>query len=539
MHDRNSSHLRRVVSQGDELFFALAQSFADHAICILNSCGEVCSWNTGAETMLGYGPSEILGQHFSCFCPEVRVPGETEDTGFHAAVLQQATDQHSFEAGAWCLRKNKTRFHAHILISRVDAQPPDQPHFILVVRNQTGMADAQQAFFESEQRFRVLVQGVRDYAIYMLDPDGYVTNWNSGAELIKGYQENEIIGQHFSCFYTPGERDRGEPQRSLDLALKHNTFQNEAWRVRKDGSRFWASVVIDPIFDENHNLLGFAKITRDITEQKRAQEKTAQQRDALHQSQKLEAVGRLTGSVAHDFNNFLAIIRTAAELMESSATLTPEKRLRYTQMILDTTNRAGRLIEQLLSFARRQPMQRQVFSVDSRIQEFLPIIETTVGSKRTLKLLFDDGLEPVDTDANQFETAVLNMVINARDATAEGGVITISGSHAVLDWHGEDGALEKRDFTALSVSDDGPGIEPAVLANIFEPFFTTKSVDKGTGLGLSQVYGFAKQSGGDVVVDTTVGKGTCFTLYLPCASDDEQDWDGVLSPLAQKMFQQD
>ncbi|HLU16302.1 MAG TPA: PAS domain S-box protein, partial [Burkholderiaceae bacterium] len=182
---------------------------------------------------------------------------------------------------------------------------------------------------ETYQRFHTLVQGVRDYAIYMLDPDGNVTNWNSGAALIKGYTRDEIVGQHFSRFYTAEDQANGEPQRSLDIALRDNTYQTEGWRVRKDGSMFWASVVIDPIYDDTGTLLGFAKVTRDITEQKHTQLKIDQQREALHQSQKLEAIGRLTGSVAHDFNNFLAIIRTAAELLDAGENLTPEKQARY------------------------------------------------------------------------------------------------------------------------------------------------------------------------------------------------------------------
>lgn len=389
---------------------------------------------------------------------------------------------------------------------------------------------------ESYQRFHTLVQGVRDYAIYMLDPEGFVTNWNSGAALIKGYTRDEIVGRHFSCFYTAEEQARGEPQRSLDTALRDNTYQAEGWRVRKDGSVFWASVVIDPIYDEHHNLLGFAKVTRDITEQKQAQLKSAQQREAIHQSQKLEAIGRLTGSVAHDFNNFLAIIRTAAELLDSGQNLTPAKRARYVQMILETTSRASRLIDQLLSFARREPLQRQVFCVRSRIQEFRPIIETTVGSKRRLVFDFADDVSPVDTDAGQFETAVLNLIINARDATPVDGVITIGVHEKTLDWLRADGDTEKRRFTALSVSDTGSGIDPEVADRIFEPFFTTKGADKGTGLGLSQVYGFAKQSGGDVTVESEPGKGARFTLYLPTASREVQGWDGLLSPLAQSMF---
>lgn len=389
---------------------------------------------------------------------------------------------------------------------------------------------------ETYQRFHTLVQGVRDYAIYMLDPDGNVTNWNSGAALIKGYTRDEIVGQHFSRFYTAEDQANGEPQRSLDIALRDNTYQTEGWRVRKDGSMFWASVVIDPIYDDTGTLLGFAKVTRDITEQKHTQLKIDQQREALHQSQKLEAIGRLTGSVAHDFNNFLAIIRTAAELLDAGENLTPAKQARYVEMILETTNRAGRLIDQLLSFARRDPLRREVFCVKSRVEAFRSIIETTVGSKRELVFDFADDLSPVDTDAGQFETAILNLLINARDATPEGGVITVCARNEVLDWLSADGSTEKRTFTAISVEDTGTGIGPDVANKIFDPFFTTKGDGKGTGLGLSQVYGFAKQSGGDVTVDSQPGKGARFTIYLPCSSRDAAAWDGILSPLAQSMF---
>lgn len=500
----------------------LADFITDYAICTLDGQGHVRSWNRGAETLLGYNATEILGKHVSCFCPDTD-------------LLQEASQ----ETSIWCVRKDETRFQARAVMSDAHIDSGDAPGFVLVLQNTSQSLTQKQALFESEQRFRILVEGVRDYAIYMLDPDGYITNWNSGAELIKGYTKEEIVGQHFSCFYTSEDQARGEAQHSLDSALKNNTFQHEAWRVRKDGSRFLASVVIDPIFDANHKLLGFAKVTRDITKQKHAQDKIAQQREALHQSQKLEAIGRLTGSITHDFNNLLAIIRTAAELLESSATLTPEKQSRYTRMILDTTNRAGRLIDQLLSFAHRQPLKNQVFCVKTRIQEFKPIIDTTVGSHLTLRVSFSDDLAFVETDPGQFETAILNMIINARDVTPDDGIITISGCNATLDKLDADGGVKKLPCVAVSVSDTGSGIDPSVLPNIFEPFFTTKEINKGTGLGLSQVYGFAKQSGGDIVVESEPGKGTCFTLYLPCPSGENTGWDGVLSPLGQSMLEHD
>ena len=511
----------KVLLAGQRVGF-LTDFITDYAICTLDGQGHVRSWNRGAETLLGYNATEILGKHVSCFCPDTHLLQET-----------------SQEISVWCVRKDESRFQARAVMSGAHIDSSDDPGFVLVLQGISASLTEKQALFESEQRFRILVEGVHDYAIYMLDPEGYITNWNSGAELIKGYTKDEIVGRHFSCFYTPEDQAKGEAQRSLDLALKNETFQHEAWRVRKDGSRFWASVVIDPIFDDDHTLLGYGKVTRDITEQKHAQDKIVRQREARHQSQKLEAIGRLTGSVTHDFNNLLAIIRTAAELLDSSATLTPEKRSRYTRMILDTTNRAGRLIDQLLSFAHRQPLQRKVFCVKTRIQEFKPIIDTTVGSHLTLQISFPDDLAFVETDPGQFETAILNMIINARDVTPDEGVITISGCNATFDKPGADGSVEKRPCVAVSVSDTGSGIDESVLPNIFEPFFTTKAIDKGTGLGLSQVYGFAKQSGGDIVVESEPGKGTCFTLYLPCPSGENTGWDGVLSPLGQSMLEHD
>lgn len=535
MHSRNFTDPCSV-AQHDGYFVSLAQTITDYAICTLDTGGRLCSWNPGAEKSLGYPAAEVIGGHFPGF--DAEGPDPTSDAVLQA-LMQRATDEHTVETSMWCVCKDRSRFQARVVLSAVVDDTGVVRGFILTIRNLTESITVQQALFESEQRFRILVEGVRDYAIYMLDPEGYITNWNSGAALIKGYNKDEIVGQHFSCFYTAEDQDRGEPQHSLEEAIKNNTFQTEAWRVRKDGTEFWASIVIDPIYDDKHQLLGYAKVTRDITQQKRAQEKIIQQREALHQAQKLEAVGRLTGSVAHDFNNFLAIIRTAAELLESSKDLSAEKRERYTQMILGTSNRAGRLIDQLLSFARRQPMQRQVFSVATRIRDFLPIIETTIGSKRTLRISFPDTLAMVNTDPSQLETAVLNMVINARDATPEGAVITISGRNGNSGEVRSNGKSRDTSFVALSVADTGSGIAPEVLSNIFEPFFTTKGIDKGTGLGLSQVYGFAKQSGGDVTVESTPGRGTCFTLYLPCANPEEQSWDGLLSPLAQSMFEQD
>jgi PAS domain S-box-containing protein len=377
-------------------------------------------------------------------------------------------------------------------------------------------ADGDHAFDEGEQ-FRALVQSVHDYAIFMLDADGYVASWNPGAQRIKGYDASEIVGQHFSRFYTDEDRETGEPARALAAARTEGKYEKEGWRRRKDGSRFWASVVIDPIRNDDGEVIGFAKITRDITERRDAQEELERAREALAQAQKMEAVGRLTGGVAHDFNNLLTVIRASVDMLRRGG-IAEEKRERYLAAIADTADRAALLTGQLLVFARRQPLQNEHFAVADRIEGLRQIIATTLGSP--VRLAFDIAPDAgvVFADPTQFETAILNMVINARDAMPAGGRLDLSARRADSA-PAPPGPARAGPFVAVSIADSGSGIDVDTLGRIFEPFFTTKEIGKGTGLGLSQVYGFAKTSGGEIAVESEPGRRTVFTLYLPLAPD--------------------
>jgi PAS domain S-box-containing protein len=487
----------------------LLDAVKDYAIYLLDREGRVASWNTGAARFKGYTADEIIGQHFSRFyTPEDRAAGLPE------RALSIAAETGTFEAEGWRLRKDGTRFWTSVVIDPV-FEAGELIGFAKVTRDITVKKDADRALLESEQRFRLLVQGVRDYAIYMLDPTGHVTNWNAGAAAIKGYTAEEIVGQHFSRFYTEEDRQAGEPARALETAATRGKYEVEAWRQRKDGTRFRAGVLIDPIRDETGTLLGFAKVTRDLTERWEAQQAVERARDALAQAQKMEAIGRLTGGVAHDFNNLLTIIRAAADMLRRPE-LGAERRAHYVTAIADTADRAAELTGQLLAFARRQPLRPEIFDAARRVAATRQLIETSVGS--TVEVVFE--LEPVgavNADRNQFETAVLNLVINARDAMPAGGRLrvatrTAAGIPPVRGHGAAEGA-----FVAIEIEDTGSGIASDTLRRIFEPFFTTKGVNKGTGLGLSQVYGFAKQSGGEVDVRSTQGVGTCFTLYLPAA----------------------
>jgi PAS domain S-box-containing protein len=361
--------------------------------------------------------------------------------------------------------------------------------------------------FESERNFRLLVEGVADYALYMLDLDGVVTSWNIGGQRIKGYSPTEIIGQHFSRFYTEVDRANGKPLRALLIAREQGRYEEEGWRVRKDGTFFWASVIIDPIYEDG-TLVGFAKITRDITERREAQLKLEQMHQQLAESQKLDALGQLTGGVAHDFNNLLMIISGSLYTLRKAVGDDPKSQ-RALSAIEGATKRGASLTSQLLTFARRQSVNPQTVDVAERIDAVREVLDAAVGSAVTLQFDVEPGVWPVMVDVAEFETALVNLVINARDAMTGGGVIIISAHNDKRG--GEAGA----GHVAISVQDTGTGIAPDILSKIFDPFFTTKPIGKGTGLGLSQVHGFAHQAGGTVRVTSELGKGTRITILLP------------------------
>ena len=364
----------------------------------------------------------------------------------------------------------------------------------------------------SEQQLRSLMAGVVDYALIMLDPNGIVESWNAGAERIKGYTAEEIIGRHFSVFYTDEDRARGLANRSLTTAAAAGKFEAEAWRVRKDGSQFFAHVVIDAVRDEQGNLVGFAKITRDITERRNAQEALERTQAQLAQAQKMEALGQLTGGVAHDFNNLLMVVSGQAQALMRR--LSDEKNIRSLQAILAAASRGETLTRQLLTFARRQPINPRTVLLSQTVAAFGDVLASSVRGNVTLAIDIPASIWPIAIDISEFELALVNLVVNARDAMPEGGAVEVSAVNLSLKGH-ETGERLTGDFVALSVADTGSGIPPELLSKVFEPFFTTKSAGKGTGLGLSQVYGFAQQSGGAVAVASEVGRGTTVTIYMP------------------------
>lgn len=369
---------------------------------------------------------------------------------------------------------------------------------------------------DGPQQIELLLRSVVDYAIYMLDVDGYVRSWSPGGERIKGYRSDEIIGRHVSSFYTPEDVAAGLPARGLEVARTEGRFEAEGWRVRKDGSRFRANVIIDPIVQDGE-VVGFAKITRDITERYEAQQALEEARRSLLHSQKLEAVGKLTLGLAHDFNNLLTVIINSLDLIGRRPSA-DERTRHIVETALRASERGAVLTRQLLAFGRGQMLAPERASVDSLITRPMELYRRAAGSETTMLVQVEDALPDVEIDRAQLEAAVLNLVANSRDAMPGGGCITLSARlvHRANPMREDE---QSRDYVCISVRDEGHGIPAELLERVFEPFFTTKEVGRGSGLGLSQVFGFAAQSGGFATLESLPGQGTTVSICLPPMSE--------------------
>lgn len=494
-----------------ERFRHFIVSVTDYAIYTLSPEGVVITWNAGAQRFKGYSEDEIVGRHFSVF-----YTAEEQARGRPAHVLEQARTTGKFEDEGWRVRKDGTRFLASVVLDPIWDEAGELLGFTKITRDITAQRAAQDALHASEERFRLLVQGVTDYAIYMLSPEGLVTNWNEGARRIKGYEADEVVGKSFAMFYTPEDRAAEAPAVALSMALKEGRFEREGWRVRKDGTRFWANVVIDPIRDAGGELLGFAKVTRDITERRLAAEQLERTRESLLQAQKLEAIGKLTGGIAHDFNNLLNVVMNGLDILRTVADRTTQGRA------MDAMERAAQrgatLTQQLLAFARQQPLRREAHDIGRVIRSFDAVLHRAVPSRTRLRMQVAKDLPSVLIDPTQFEAALLNLVVNARDAMPDHGEVTVAVDTVRLA-DGDVGRLAAGSYVRVAVTDSGTGMPPETLARAVEPFFTTKAVGKGTGLGLSQVYGLAQQCQGDLAITSVMGEGTTVALYFPAIAD--------------------
>jgi PAS domain S-box-containing protein len=494
----------------DERYRLLVEAVTDYAIYMLDPTGIVSSWNPGAERIKGYVANEIIGQHFSRFYTE-----EDRKNGLPERALRTARLEGKFDSEGWRVRKDGGWFWAAVVIDPIWSPSGELLAYAKITRDLTKRKDAERQLKLSEEQFRLLVQGVVDYAIYMIDTEGNVTNWNLGAQRIKGYAPGEIIGRHFSQFYTDEDRAAGLPRRALETADREGKFESEGWRVRKDGNRFWAHVVMDPLRDETGTLLGFAKITRDITERKEAQAKLDMAREALNQSQKMEAIGHLTGGVAHDFNNLLMVVLSGLELIRKRVPPDPKITM-LLDNVVQATERGAILTKRMLAFARRQELKTENIHIPELVHGMGDMLQRSLGQSASIETHFPLRLSPVSADANQLEMALLNLAVNARDAMPEGGRIIIAAHEQALS-PGNFNGMKPGRYVRLSVTDTGAGMDEETLKRATEPFFTTKGVGKGTGLGLPMVHGLAEQFGGRFMLRSRVGEGTVAEIWLPTA----------------------
>jgi PAS domain S-box-containing protein len=495
-------------TSGTNPYQLLVQSILDYAIFMVDPQGRVRSWNAGAEQIHGYRPADIVGRPFALLHTEQERAG-----GRPELILHMAAAHGRFQEEAERLRRDGSRFWAHMVCDAVRDEHGHLLGFAMVTRDITERRHTEQRLREVERRFRLFVDGVTDCAICMLDPNGIVTDWNAGAERIKGYAAAEIIGRPLARFFVNPQ----VAQTAMTVAAENGRYDLVDWQVRKDGSRFMAEIAIDAIRDSDGQLLGFAKITRDITERVEAERHLEDTRAQLFQSQKIEALGQLTGGIAHDFNNLLQGIIGSLEVVQMRLASGRQDVDRFLGNAIDSAKRAATLTHRLLAFARRQPLAPKSVSLNDLVTQIAELLPATLGERVELQLDLAPALVPVLCDPNLLESALLNLAINARDAMPDGGRLTIRtgsvppGEGPLRRPH----SLSDAPTLLLQVSDTGVGMTPEVRARAFDPFFTTKPKGRGTGLGLSMIHGFVTQSRGAIELESEPGHGTTVSIYLP------------------------
>jgi PAS domain S-box-containing protein len=488
------------------------------AVVVMQSDGTIVEWNERSAELFGWTRAEVVGRAM----PELIIPERYRQAHFAGLKRFLETGEGKFldrRLELSVLHRSGREFPVELRISPIDLAGGTA--FVGCVRDISVRRAIQQELQASEQQFQALVQAITDCAIYMLDPEGRVTTWNSGAERIKGYRDEEIIGQHFSCFYNEEDRRDDVPMRMLRKAAEDGKVEAEGWRLRKDGSRFAASIVVEAIRDDAGRLVGFAKVTRDVTAQREAQEMLDRAREQLLQAGKMEAIGRLTGGVAHDFNNLLTIILGNLEIASRDIDTVKDGAATRLRRAVDSArrgaHRATTLTQRLLAFSRRQVLDPQPLDLNKLIAAEADFLQRTLGEAIEVEAVGGGGLWRVEIDPNEFESALLNLAINARDAMPGGGKLTVETSNAFLDrnYCRANPEVLPGQYAMISVTDNGVGMTKEVIDRAFEPFFSTKPAGAGTGLGLSQVYGFIKQSGGHVKIYSELSEGTTVTIYLP------------------------
>jgi PAS domain S-box-containing protein len=535
----------------DDFHRLLIESVHDYAIFALDPDGYILSWNPGAQRFKGYTADEIIGKHFSIFYPKHLV-----DEGFPDFELRTAANTGRFEDEGWRIRKDGTQFWANVVITALRDKEGKLVGFAKVTRDLTERREAEEALRESEERFRLLVEGVKDYAIFMLDPSGNVATWNAGAERINGYRAKEIIGKHFSKFYPPEDVAAKKPERELEIVSKEGKYEEEGWRLRADGSRFMANVLITAIRNKSGTLVGFAKVTRDLTERRAAEERAlkAARRVAAEEAARAEAEaregelrqlmeqlqmqtralefqkeeaedarekadeanrakGQFLAAMSHELRTPLNAIGGYADLMSMglSGPVT-EQQLEQLERIKRSQEHLLGIINDILNFSRIEAGQL-VYDIDVvPMYEVLDAVSQMMMPQTTKKgVRLSAGECPgvyACGDRPKIEQIVINLLSNAVKFTESGGEIRVTCEIA-------------GDEVAVKVADTGCGIPEDKLEAIFEPFVqvgrTLSTTREGAGLGLAISRDLARAMDGDITAKSTVDVGSEFTLTLPVA----------------------
>jgi PAS domain S-box-containing protein len=459
-------------------------------------------------------PDEIIGRSLLDFVPEP----------YHALIRASREDPQRGARFARLSEQKLIRLDGQVIDTEVVAIPirfRRGSAVQVIMRDVTARKRAEAGLRASQERFRLLTEGVRDYAIIMLDPAGHIVSWNSGAERLTGFRADEATRVHYSMLFA--EEDVGDGGRSaiLQHAAADGRHEEEGWRLRKDGSRFWASVAVTALYDPDRNVVGFAKIVRDLTERREAEAALRKSEDHLRQAQKMEGIGRLAGGIAHDFNNLLTAIQGHAQfLLEDLAPGSGP--FADAEEIKRAADRAAALTRQLLAFSRKQVLQPQLLDLNLVIRDMQKLLRRVIREDIEVITTLEPEVRAVLADAGQMEQVVMNLAVNARDAMPVGGTLTIQTSN--LDVQRTTGSaglvVAPGEYVQITVSDTGVGMDRETQAKIFEPFFTTKPEGHGTGLGLATVYGIVKQCGGTISVYSEPGRGTAFRILVPRGRED-------------------
>jgi PAS domain S-box-containing protein len=482
----------------DDPFAHLVNSVRDYAIFLLDRTGRVVSWNPGAERIKGYSAAEILGQHFSVFYAD-----EANQRRWPDQELKLAEEHGRFEDEGWRVAKGGRLFWANVVITALRDAKGELRGFSKITRDLTERQQREELLRRSEERFRLLLEGVKDYAIFMLDREGRVASWNSGAQRMKGYSAQEIIGQHFSAFYTREALDKKWPEQELAMAREHGRFEDESQRVRKNGTTFWAHVVVTPLYDAQGGLMGYAKVTRDLTDRKRV--------EALEKAER--QTNEFLAMLAHELRNPLAPISNALNLLSRKpASDATEQWVR--EVLQRQTGQMSRLVDDLMDVSR---ITRSAISLVRKPVDMCHVARVAADAslqwveerRHALSLDLPDHELVVLGDETRLVQVMQNLLDNAAKYTPEGGRIEVRARR-------EDGAV------LVAVQDNGIGMENEMLRSAFDLFRQGRQgLDRpegGLGVGLTLVQRLVAMHGGTVeAFSAGPGKGSELRVRLPAA----------------------